>query len=313
MTTLPSQNMQPVSTPWRPGGFWILCLAATLVGLLLAQPSHAAGAGDSTIAATTSATTKYVANAGKDQTGCGAVKSPCATLQYAHNASTDGGQIIIRDAGSYGAVSITKAITIRNGSDGIALISASSGKVAVTVNAGSDAVVTLDGLTLDGYGRALQGIVWESGRRITIRNCDARGFTDSGIVLRSITPMPTAFVEGGLLTENGAHGLVVAASKVAISASATGTTSVNNRLAGFLAIGGAGGSIASLDLLRIKAGGNSRGGNASVDAYAQNAFITLGDSFIANDNSATAEAGGTLCSYKNNYGNVSTSCSVNWH
>ena len=83
-------------------------LLLTLVVLVAnVEPSHAG-----------TANRAWVSGHGVDAAGCGAPTAPCRSLQYVHdNVVVAGGEIDILDPGGYGAISITKAISIVN--DGV--------------------------------------------------------------------------------------------------------------------------------------------------------------------------------------------------
>ena len=72
-----------------------------------------------------------------------------------------GGEINVVDAGGYGTVTITKAITIANDGVGTAgvLASVSNG---ITISAGISDVVVLRGLDIEGLGTGLSGIKVQS-------------------------------------------------------------------------------------------------------------------------------------------------------
>ena len=83
-----------------------------------------------------SANRAWVSGKGIDQAGCGAPTSPCRSLQYVHdNIIVDGGEIDILDPAGYGAIVITKAISIVNDGVGTAGVQATSGN-AITVTGG---------------------------------------------------------------------------------------------------------------------------------------------------------------------------------
>src|SRR5258708_40169916 len=85
----------------------------------------------------------WVSGHGVDQAGCGAPTKPCRSLQYAHDNVAGGGEIDILDPAGYGAVTITKAISIVNDGVGTAGVQATSGG-AIIINAGpADEVVAL--------------------------------------------------------------------------------------------------------------------------------------------------------------------------
>src|SRR5476649_372899 len=104
----------------------------------------------------------WVSGHGVDHAGCGAPTAPCRSLQYAHDTLNSGGEIDILDPAGYGAVTITKAISIVNDGVGTAGVQATSGS-AITINAGAGQSVLLKGLNIDGLGSALNGIAFNSG------------------------------------------------------------------------------------------------------------------------------------------------------
>src|SRR5471032_3273178 len=149
-------------------------LAAFAFGLIPAQ-SWAVG----------TANRVWVSGHGVDQAGCGAPAAPCRSLQYAHdNAVVAGGEIDILDPAGYGAVTITKSISIVNDGVGTAGVQASSGN-AITINAGPNEAVYLKGLNIDGVQETgANGIVFNSGADLTVTNCVVRHFSSDGIVLQ---------------------------------------------------------------------------------------------------------------------------------
>src|SRR5476651_711926 len=86
----------------------------------------------------------WVSGHGVDQAGCGAPTAPCRSLQYAHDHIVAGGEIDILDPAGYGAVSISKSISIVNDGVGTAGVQATSGN-AITINAGAGGAVYLRG------------------------------------------------------------------------------------------------------------------------------------------------------------------------
>src|SRR5471030_1424795 len=88
------------------------------------------------------ATRAWVSGHGTDAAGCGTPTAPCRSLQYAHdNIVAAFGEIDILDPAGYGAVSITKAISIINDSVGTAGVQAATG-TAIAINVPSNAFVT---------------------------------------------------------------------------------------------------------------------------------------------------------------------------
>src|SRR5450755_3987210 len=80
----------------------------------------------------------FVSSHGTDAAGCGASETPCRSFQYViDNIVAPGGEITVLDSAGYGAVTITKSLTITNPGGVEAGIIAPSGQNAVTINATS--------------------------------------------------------------------------------------------------------------------------------------------------------------------------------
>src|SRR5471030_2520790 len=77
----------------------------------------------------------WVSGHGDDQPSCGPPTSPCRSLQYALEHVNAGGEIDVLDPAGYGAVSISKAISIVNDGVGTAGVQATSGGIAININA----------------------------------------------------------------------------------------------------------------------------------------------------------------------------------
>jgi len=122
----------------------------------------------------------FVASYGSDAntaTNCG-FANPCRGFTAAHSVTNSGGEVVALDAAGYGAVTITKAITITANPGFYAGISASSGN-AVTVN--TTGLVVLRALSINGIGGAIGVSVTAAGGRVLIENCVISGFTTAGV------------------------------------------------------------------------------------------------------------------------------------
>jgi hypothetical protein len=126
----------------------------------------------------------WVSGHGVDQAGCGAPTAPCRSLQYAHDNIASGGEIDILDPAGYGAVTISKAVSIVNDGVGTAGVQASSGE-AITIDAGTAAVV-LRGLDIEGVGAA-DGVHFVAGRSLSIEDSTINGFAEFGIRFEPMT------------------------------------------------------------------------------------------------------------------------------
>src|SRR5262245_66648817 len=116
-------------------------ILAILLGLGL-QPSRAQAQ---------LARTFVSAAGGNDANDCNRL-TPCRTFQVAHDKTLANGEITVLDPGGYGAVFITKAISIINDGVGEAGMLVSGGVNGVTINGGANDKVSLRGITIKGIG-----------------------------------------------------------------------------------------------------------------------------------------------------------------
>jgi Right handed beta helix region len=140
--------------------------AAGLLTLALAPMAHA------------QATRTWVSGIGDDVNPCSRT-APCKTFAGAISKTAAGGEISVLDPGGFGAVTITKSITI-NGTGQLSGITASLVN-GITVNALSTDKVILRNLAINGVGNGLSGIRYLAGAELHVENVSISGFTTRGI------------------------------------------------------------------------------------------------------------------------------------
>jgi hypothetical protein len=124
------------------------------------------------------ATRTWVSGVGDDANPCSRT-APCKTFAGAISKTAAGGEISVLDPGGFGAVTITKSITI-NGEGTLAGILASLTN-GIIVNATATDVVRLRSISINGAGNGLKGIRFLSGRQLSVENVTITGFTGQGI------------------------------------------------------------------------------------------------------------------------------------
>jgi hypothetical protein len=140
----------------------------------------------------------FVSSMGNDANDCGRL-TPCRTFQRAHDNTLANGEITVLDPGGYGAVTITKGISIINDGVGEAGVLVSSGLNGITINAGNSEAVSLRGLTVKGIGfGGGNGIVFNRGKILTVENCAIRGLTGGAPIGYGIKFLPDAVVGPGV-------------------------------------------------------------------------------------------------------------------
>src|SRR3954468_14690951 len=124
---------------------------------------------------TTAAQRAFVSSTGSDANSAGGclITAPCRTFQAAHTAVDAGGEILALDGAGFGAVTITKSVSIVANPGVYAGISASAGN-AVTI-ATASVYVRWRGIKLNGWGPA-NGISMKNGESLSVENCTVTGF-----------------------------------------------------------------------------------------------------------------------------------------
>jgi hypothetical protein len=120
------------------------------------------------------ATRTWVSGVGDDANPCSRT-APCKTFAGAISKTAASGEIDCLDPGGFGALTITKAITLDcDGTFGSVLVSGTNG---IVVAAGSTDVVALRGIFIDGIGSGINGISFISGQALTLERVTIFGFT----------------------------------------------------------------------------------------------------------------------------------------
>lgn len=219
-----------------------------MIGAFIATPSWA------------QATRTWVSGVGDDANPCSRT-APCKTFAGAISKTATRGEIDALDPGGYGAVTITKAITI-DGAGTMASILA-SGTNGVIINAAATDVITLRNLSIHGAGTGLNGVRFLAGGSLILENSQIFGFTQKGV---DFAP-------------SGAARLVVSNSSI-----------TNNTGSGIaLQPGAAGTAFASLTNLIL-----SRNGDG-VRAFDRSKVMIDGSTIFSNGNGAFAQCPTAAC------------------
>ncbi len=202
-----------------------LALAGTtLVLLALSAPAHA------------QATRTWVSGVGDDFNPCSRT-APCKTFAGAISKTFINGEIDCLDPGGYGAVTITKSITLDcTGTFGSILTGASSGIVINIPVSANDPLrtVRIRGLSINGAGASgtigtrvgLKGINIVQASAVTIEDTVISEFSQQGIVDARATG-GKLFVRNSVIRDNTLAGIVVASTSGS-TASIENVHSLNN-------------------------------------------------------------------------------------
>ncbi len=167
----------------------VLGSVSTLVVLALAVASPPVVVGQ--------ATRTWVSGVGDDANPCSRT-APCKTFAGAISKTASGGEINVLDPGGFGAVTVTKPITISSiGFEGGVLVSGTNGIIVNTPNA-SDNVV-LSGLDIEGLGTGINGVNIIQGN-VDIRNTTIHNFATNGV---NVTANGKVLILSSVISFNG--------------------------------------------------------------------------------------------------------------
>jgi hypothetical protein len=278
--------------------------------------------------ASAQASRTWVSGVGDDANPCSRT-APCKTFAGAISKTAAGGEIDALDPGGFGAVTITKAITIDGGGGQVASVLA-SGTNGIVIQAPATAAVTLRNLRIMGISGTglggLSGVRFTAGARLVVDHCTISDFINNGIdfepnnaavlavsntIINNITGNAVLVLAGATGTVNGAldhvqllqsvSGLVVQKGTVAMKSSVvSGMSSIGVNASGSAAL-----AHISLDDTVV-----SDGAGTAVNSVGSQAAILMSRSTItANSVGLHASLSGTITSFSNNrlLGNTSTS------
>jgi len=268
----------------------LLSVLGCLVALLYAAPAQAQ-------------TRTWVSGVGNDANPCSRT-APCKTFAGAISKTAANGEINCLDPGGFGAVTITKAITIA--CEGVTAGVLAAGTNGIIVNAGASDQVTLRGLDINGAGTGINGIRFLAGKALIVDNCQIYEFTTNGIDVALGASGSSLTVKDTRINNLGGVGIRVTTTVGGVSASVDhvnisrvttgvesatgGNTPVRNSIM-FAASNGALASAngAVMTVANSVMSSNNIGANASVAG----ATITLTNSDLFANNTALGPAVGS--------------------
>ncbi len=185
------------------------------------------------------ATRTWVSGVGDDANPCSRT-APCKTFAGAISKTAAGGEISALDPGGYGAVTITKAITINGDGTLASILSALT--TGVIINAPTTANVTLRNISIHGAGTGIDGIRILAAGKVNIENVHIQGVTEQGIQIAPSTAglVMQVSVMGSQIRHTTQQGILVIPSGTATVKLAVTDTVVNNCGLGGIDVAGVG-------------------------------------------------------------------------
>jgi hypothetical protein len=247
----------------------------------------------------------WVSGVGDDANPCSRT-APCKTFAGAISKTAAGGEIDALDPGGFGALTITKAITIDGGGGQVASVLV-AGTNGIVVQAGPSDVVILRNLRFNGIGSGLNGIRFLSGKDLNVENCFIFGFTQNGIdIALNQGTASSAHIINTVIKNNG--GVGVRATNAVTPAVAV---VVDSSFAILNNIGVEAAQHSHVTVSRTLVSKSAADGMKSDDAATSDAQLTVSfsDSNL-NTNGVTAAPGGTANVAFSNIG-LNTTCGLN--
>ncbi len=274
------------------------------------------------------ATRTWVSGVGDDANPCSRT-APCKTFAGAISKTAAKGEINALDPGGFGAVTITKSITIDGGGfiSGV-LVSGTNG---IVINAGSSDSITLRNLDINGLTTGLNGIHFIAGGNLIVEKVNIYGFSNTGLGGINISPTaPSGMVDvtivDSLINDNNTRAIALTPTGTMVINATIDRVTMTNNNRGVHATDGANVTIKNSTLSNntfygISAVGSLRDTTVNVDD-ATIAFngtsgihvvgtyvdVNLSNSTVTSNPVAfTSSSGGTINSFGNNmlHGNTS--------
>jgi hypothetical protein len=273
------------------------------------------------------ATRTWVSGVGDDANPCSRT-APCKTFAGAISKTAAGGEIDALDRGGFGAVTITKSITIDGNETGSGILASLVNGVIVNLPNASDKV-TLRNLSINGAGNGLNGIRFIQNGKLHLDNCRIYGFggnTGRGIdfapsALNTVLTVQNSYIHDNFgagialvptatgsvfasidntRVENSANGIVAQDKSIVVIHNSRASHNASN---GFLANGSANGNPEMFLESCVSAYNGTNGIRSQGSAGAR---IRLSNTAITGNATGISIAAGEVKSFGNNHNTANT-------
>ena len=145
----------------------------------------------------------WVSGVGDDANPCSRT-APCKTFAGAISKTAACGEIDALDPGGFGAVTITKSITI-DGTGTFASILASL-TTGIIINAASTDVITIRGISINGFCNGIRGMNILQAKTVNIEDCVIFRFANEGILVNESSDMALN-IKNSVIRDNAGDGI----------------------------------------------------------------------------------------------------------
>jgi parallel beta helix pectate lyase-like protein len=152
------------------------------------------------------ATRTWVSGVGDDANPCSRT-APCKTFAGAYSKTAVNGVIDVLDNGGFGAVTISKSLTLQaEGAVASVLVNATNG---IVVTAGANDVVIVHNILVEGIGGGLNGIRYLSGKMLIVEGGGIKNFTQNGIDVATNALGCVLTVKDSVIQQNTNGGILI--------------------------------------------------------------------------------------------------------
>jgi hypothetical protein len=254
----------------------------------------------------------WVSAVGDDANPCSRT-SPCKTFAGAIFKTNVGGEIDVLDPGGYGAVTISKSITIDAGQQFGSILAASVTGIIINITAASDSAKTvrLRGLAINGLGTAIDGIRISAASQVFIEDVLVEGVSRHG--LNVVAPGVYVSVAQSTIRNAAKFGINVEPNETTTTASlAMESTNVSTCEVGLFAGRGTIATVRDSAFLHNVTGVGAQGSDVAlvecIVAHGDRGLVARTNSAIRislttvtrNQTGLAAATGGKIISFKNN-------------
>ena len=154
------------------------------------------------------ATRTWVSGVGDDVNPCSRT-APCKTYAGAISKTATNGEINCLDPGGFGAVTITKSITIDcEDTQGSILASGTNGVIInITAAADTKKAVRLRGISINGAATGINGVRILAANSVSMEEVIIDGFTTHGVSVETTTGTPKISIDSCSMRGNAGNGI----------------------------------------------------------------------------------------------------------
>lgn len=263
------------------------------------------------------ATRTWVSGVGDDVNPCSRT-APCKTFAGAISKTATNGEINCLDPGGFGAVTITKSITIDCEDTQGSILSSGTNGIVINITSATDTkkAVKIRGISINGAGTGLNGIRVLAVNTLIVEDGVIDGVTTHGISVETTSGTPKIIVDRMSIRSNNGNGINAFIIGGSVNLSVSNSVLSNNNT-GFNLSSNTKAVISSSKIANNTTGlasasadlnvfGCTISGNTTGISSTASSNVRISGNMITANNTGLSAVGGNIISFGNNsiFGNV---------